>query len=110
MLGPQGPGRLTLSRFAGWWGSPLGLGPSLDGVSFVLAPQPAQRLRMLREGTVQVADPLGPAGLGAADRDPLLNSVGGPLTGIGMEGSVRGIGSATDIPVLSGVWLTRLTG
>jgi peptide/nickel transport system substrate-binding protein len=110
MLGPQGPGRLTLSRFAGWWGSPLGLGPSLDGVSFVLAPQPAQRLRMLREGTVQVADPLGAPGLRAADRDPLLDSVGGPLTGIGLEGSVRGIGSASAIPVLSGVWLTRLTG
>lgn len=110
MLGPQGPGRLTLSRFAGWWGSPLGLGPSLDGVSFVLAPQPAQRLRMLREGTVQVADPLGAPGLREADRDPLLDSVGGPLTGIGLEGSVRGIGSASAIPVLSGVWLTRLTG
>ena len=37
-------------------------------------------------------------------------SVGGPLTGIGLEGSVRGIDSATTIPVLSGVWLTRLTG
>jgi peptide/nickel transport system substrate-binding protein len=110
MLGPQGPGRLTLSRFAGWWGSPLGLGPSLDGASFVLAPQPAQRLRMLREGTVQVADPLGAPGLRAADRDPLLDSVGGPLIGIGLEGSVRGIGSASAIPVLSGVWLTRLTG
>lgn len=110
MLGPQGPGRLTLSHFAGWWGSPLGLGPSLDGVSFVLAPQPAQRLRMLREGTVQVADPLGAPGLRAADRDPLLDSVGGPLTGIGLEGSVRGVGSARAIPVLSGVWLTRLTG
>jgi peptide/nickel transport system substrate-binding protein len=110
LLGPRGPGRLALSRFAGWWGSPLGLGPSLDGVTFVLAPQPAQRLRMLQEGTVQVADPLGPAALRAADRDPLLDSVGGPLTGIGLEGSVRGIDSARAIPVLSGVWLTRLTG
>ena len=107
---PRVPGRLALSRFAGWWGSPLGLGPSLDGVTFVLAPQPAQRLRLLKEGSVQVADPLGTHGLRAADADPLLDTVGGPLTGIGLEGSVRGIDSATAVPVLSGVWLTRLTG
>jgi peptide/nickel transport system substrate-binding protein len=109
-VGPRGPGRLALSRFAGWWGSPLGLGPSLDGVTFVLAPQPAQRLRLLQEGTVQVADPLGPRGLRAAVADPLLNTVGGPITGTGLEGSVRGLDSATVVPILSGVWLTRLTG
>jgi peptide/nickel transport system substrate-binding protein len=108
--GPAGPGRMTLSRFAGWWGSPMGLGPSLDGVTFVVAHQPSQRLRLLREGTVQVADPLGPPELRAADSDPLLDTVGGPAGGIGLEGSVRGIDSAGTIPVLSGVWLTRLTG
>jgi len=108
--GPRGPGRLMLSRFAGWWGTSKGLGPSLDGVTFVVAPQPSQRLRLLQEGAVQVADPLGPAGLRAAASDPLLDSVGGPASGIGVEGSVRGIESAGAIPVLSGVWLTRLTG
>jgi peptide/nickel transport system substrate-binding protein len=108
--GPAGPGRMTLSRFAGWWGSPMGLGPSLDDVTFVVAHQPSQRLRLLREGTVQVADPLGPSELRAADSDPLLEAVGGPAGGIGLEGSVRGIDSAGAIPVLSGVWLTRLTG
>jgi peptide/nickel transport system substrate-binding protein len=110
LLGPGGPGRLTLSRFAGWWGSPMGLGPSLDGVSFVVAPRPSQRLRMLQDGTVEVADPLGPSGLRAAAADPLLDTVGGPLSGIGLEGSVRGIDSVRALPVLSGVWLTRLTG
>jgi peptide/nickel transport system substrate-binding protein len=109
-VGASGPGRQTLSRFAGWWGSPTGLGPSLDGLTFVLAPQPSQRLRLLQEGTVQIADPLGPSGLRAADTDPLLDTVGGPLSGIGLEGSVRGISSARAIPVLSSVWLTRLTG
>ena len=54
--------------------------------------------------------PTGTHGLRAADADPLLDTVGGPLTGIGLEGSVRGIDSATAVPVLSGVWLTRLTG
>ena len=109
-IGPSGPGRQMLSRFTGWWGSAVGLGPSLDGVTFVVAPQPSQRLRLLREGAVQVADPLGPAGLRAVASDPLLDTVGGPLSGIGLEGSVRGIDSARAVPVLSGVWLTRLTG
>jgi peptide/nickel transport system substrate-binding protein len=110
MAGPSGPGRRMLSRFAAWWGSPMGLGPSLDGVTFVVAPQPSQRLRLLQDGAVQVADPLGAAGLRAAGSDPLLDRVGGPLSGIGLEGSVRGIDSASAIPVLSSVWLTRLTG
>jgi len=108
--GPSGPGRQMLSRFAGWWGSSMGLGPSLDGVTFILAPQPSQRLRLLQEGAVQVADPLSSQGLRVAGSDPLLDRVGGPLSGIGLEGSVRGIDSASAIPVLSSVWLTRLTG
>src|SRR5215207_1522500 len=94
-----GPGRLMLSRFSGWWGSPTGLGPALDSVTFVVAPKPSQRLRMLRDGSVQVADPLGRARLRAADADPLLVTVGGPPKGIGMEGSVRGIDSARAVPV-----------
>jgi peptide/nickel transport system substrate-binding protein len=108
--GPGGPGRLALSRFAGWWGTSMGLGPSFDGVTFVVAPAPSQRLRMLRQGAVQVADPLGPSELRAVKSDPLLQAVGGPAGGIATDGSVRGLGSARAIPVLSGVWLTRLTG
>jgi peptide/nickel transport system substrate-binding protein len=105
-----GPARLELSRFAGWWASPMGLGPALDGLTFVAAPKPGQRLRLLADGAVQVADPLEAAGLRAAEADPLLNTVGGPRSGIGMEGSVRGISSARSVPALNGVWLTRLTG
>jgi ABC-type transport system substrate-binding protein len=108
--GPAGPGRRELSRYAGWWGSQLGLGPALDGVTFLAAPKPDQRYRMLAEGTVQVADPLDAAGVSAARSDSLLDTVGGPTGGIGTEGSVRGISSALAVPVLSGVWLTRLTG
>jgi ABC-type transport system substrate-binding protein len=105
-----GPARLELSRFADWWGSPMGLGPALDGVTFAAAPLPDQRLRLLAAGAVQVADPLDASGLRAARSDPLLNAVGGPQRGIGMEGSVRGISSDGSVPVLTGVWLTRLTG
>jgi peptide/nickel transport system substrate-binding protein len=108
--GAGGPARLELARFADWWGSHLGLGPALDGVTFVAAPRPAQRFRMLADGSAQVADPLDAAGLRAAEADPLLVTVGGPTSGIGMEGSVRGIPSAKVVPVLTGVWLTRLTG
>jgi peptide/nickel transport system substrate-binding protein len=108
--GPEGPGRLTLSRFTGWWGSPEGLGPALDGVTFVVAPQSRQRLRMLQDGTIQVAAPLGRPELRAAETDPLLVTVGGRGSGIGMEGSLRGIDSARAVPVLSRVWLTRLRG
>jgi peptide/nickel transport system substrate-binding protein len=108
--GPAGSGRLMLARFAGWWGSPMGLGPALDGVTFLVAPRPSQRLRMLKDGSVQVADPLDRAGLRAAGRDPLLTTLGGPNRGVGMEGSVRGIDSARSVPVLSGVWLTDLRG
>jgi peptide/nickel transport system substrate-binding protein len=108
--GPGGPGRRSLSRFAGWWGSPLGLGPSLDGVTFVLAPQQSQRVRLLQSGTVQVADALGAAALRTVASNSLLDPVGGPLAGMGLEGSVRGISSARAIPVLSSVWLTRLVG
>jgi peptide/nickel transport system substrate-binding protein len=108
--GARGPARLELARYADWWGTPIGLGPALDGVTFVAARLPGQRYRLLSEGTVQVADPIDAAGLRAAAADPLLNTVGGPRSGIGMEGSVRGITSAVVVPVLTGVWLTRLTG
>ena len=108
--GPEGPGRLMLSRYGDWWGSSLGLGPALDAVTFVVAPKPAQRLRLLQQGTVQVADPLDRPELRTAESDPLLSTLGGPLSGVGLEGSVRGIDSARTVPVLSGVWLTRLRG
>jgi ABC-type transport system substrate-binding protein len=108
--GAAGPARLELARFSDWWGSPIGLGPALDGVTFVVVPLPAQRLRLLTDGAVQVADPLDRSGLRAAEADPLLTAVGGPESGIGMEGSVRGIDSARLVPILTGVWLTRLTG
>jgi ABC-type transport system substrate-binding protein len=106
----RSPGRLELARFAGWWGSSMGLGPALDGATFLVAARPAQRLRLLRDGDAQVADDLGAGALRAAEGDPLLITVGGPSGGLALEGSVRGIDSADVVPALSEVWLTRLTG
>ncbi len=101
--------RLELGRFGSWWGSAVGLGPALDGVVFLAAPSGQQRLSLLQAGTVQVADPLGAAALGTIATDPLLNAVGGPVTGIGLDGSVRGLDSAGAVPLLSRVWLTDIS-
>lgn len=97
-----------LSRHAGWWGSPLGLGPALDAVAFVAAPTGADRLRLLRSGEVQVAEPLGPPARRALAPDPLLTAIGRGQRGIGMESSVRGFESARGVPLLSAIWLTTL--
>ena len=102
--------RLVLSRYPGWWGSAVGLGPALDAVTFLAAPTIDERLRMLEDGSAQVAEPLDAAALARLAADPLLATVGSRRTGIGLEGSVRGIDSARAIPVLSRVWLTDLPG
>jgi peptide/nickel transport system substrate-binding protein len=113
--GPFEPGalsaaRIELGRNAGWWGSPLGLGPALDGIAFLATPAPGRRLGLLESGQAQVADPLGATELAAAAQNPLLDTLGGPRTGIGLEGSVRGLDSARAVPVLSRVWLTDISG
>ena len=77
---------------------------------FLAAPSERSRLSLLQAGTVQVADPLGAAALETIAADPLLNGVGGPASGIGLEGSVRGLDSAGAVPLLSGVWLTDISG
>jgi hypothetical protein len=77
---------------------------------FLAAPSGPARLRLLQAGTVQVADPLGAAALEEIAADPLLNEVGGPVRGIGLEGSVRGLDSAGAVPLLSRVWLTDIGG
>jgi peptide/nickel transport system substrate-binding protein len=101
--------RLELSRYPGWWGSSVGLGPALDAVTFVAAPTIGARLEMLEDGSAQVVEPLDAAALARLAADPLLTGVGA-RRGIGLEGSVRGIDSARAIPILSRVWLTDLPG
>ena len=109
-LGASSGSRLELSRYAGWWGSAAGLGPAMDALVFIAAPGSDQRLELLRSGEAQVAEPLEAAQLAPVAADPLLSSarIGG--IPVGMEASVRGLGSGAGIPALSGVWLTRIGG
>ncbi|HEX2358217.1 MAG TPA: ABC transporter substrate-binding protein [Solirubrobacterales bacterium] len=106
-LGGQSPDRLDLARNAGWWGSALGLGPALDGISFIVAPSGAGRLGLLQGGDAQVAEPLGPAELGAIASEPLLRSSQAGGVGIGYEASVRGLDPVA-VRLLSSVWLTTI--
>lgn len=102
-------GSLELARNAGWWGSPLGLGPALDSVTFVDAPAAPERVALLEAGDAEVADAIGPRRLAAISADPLLRSRGGP-GGIAYVASVRGLEPPPAIPALSGVWLTNIEG
>ena len=104
----------VLERNRRWWGSELGLGPSLDEVVFRIVPDQRRRAGLLRAGAVRIASGLGARVARAIARDPLLAALGGgagPGGGgwIGFERSVRGIDSAGPVP-LSGVWLALLGG
>jgi ABC-type transport system substrate-binding protein len=100
---------VLVARNLDWWGTGRHLGPALDQVDFRVAASATERLRMLRAGEVQVADQLGPSELVRVRKDPLLTSLPGPGdTGLGLERSVRGIDTASGIPILSGAWLTTI--
>jgi ABC-type transport system substrate-binding protein len=100
------PERIGLARYAAWWGSPLGLGPALDGVEFRGVAQEQDRLALLNSGEAQIASGLSGKTIAQIRHDPLLTALPAPA-GIGMQRSVRGIDSAAPIP-FSGVWLTTV--
>jgi peptide/nickel transport system substrate-binding protein len=106
--GARGEGELHLARYAGWWGSGLGLGPALDTVAFIRVPADAAHLALLRSGEVQVADPLRDASLRVVGGDPLLRVVEAAGRGLAMEASVRGLGGPS--LSLSSAWLTTVGG
>jgi peptide/nickel transport system substrate-binding protein len=103
-----GRDRVDLAGNPGWWGSPLGLGPALDAVSFVRARTTAARVRLLGAGEAQIAGPLPAAALRRLAAEPLLSAVPRAGGGVGTEASVRGLDPAQRLPLLSGVWLTTL--
>jgi ABC-type transport system substrate-binding protein len=102
------PERLLLARNTEWWGSDRGLGPGVDQLEFAVVAPPAARLAELRDGSVQVADGLGPRELALARRDPLLTVIDRRgRAGLATERSVRGI-PADAVPPLNGVWRTSI--
>ena len=107
-LRERGGGGVVVARNLDWWGTERGLGPALDQVDFRVIPDPADRLALLEAGDIHVAEALGAAQVREARQDPLLEVLGGGDEALGIERSVRGITSATEIPSLSGVWVTRV--
>jgi peptide/nickel transport system substrate-binding protein len=100
--------QVVIVQHAGWWGTARGLGPALDQVQFRVIPDANTRVALLRRGEVQIADGLDRSQAQAVDQDPLLVSLHDGGTAIGLERSVRGVDSATEIPPLSDAWLTRI--
>jgi MarR-like DNA-binding transcriptional regulator SgrR of sgrS sRNA len=101
-------GSLLLARNAGWWGTPLALGPGVDQVELTVMPVAARRIEGLLSGAVDVADELGGTAMQRIADDPLLAAVRGPAARLGLERSVRGIDSAAAAQALADVWLTDL--
>jgi ABC-type transport system substrate-binding protein len=109
-LRSHSPERALVTRNLTWWGTAQGLGPALDAVEFRVVKGAGERYRLLHTGEIQVAEDLSGRQLEAVRRDPLLTSrSSGDGSALGLERSVRGVGPATQIPSLSGVWLTRIT-
>ncbi len=106
-LRERGADRVLLARNTNWWGTDHGLGPAVDQVELRVVPEPAERLALLGEGTVRLAD-LRPAQLSAVRGDPLLTVI--PRDGglLGAERSVRGIPAGESVPSLNAVWLTGI--
>jgi peptide/nickel transport system substrate-binding protein len=103
----QRDGGVLLTRYADWWGTPVGLGPALERVEFRFVPRQAERLTLLRRGEVQVADEFDSEALRLVESDPVLTTLNaGPGQGIGFERSVRELPAAPH--GFGGVWLTRV--
>ena len=68
-----------LARNTEWWGTEHGLGPGVDQIELRIVADPGERLGLLRDGTVQVAD-LALGQRAAVRADPLLTTIGGPGT------------------------------
>jgi ABC-type transport system substrate-binding protein len=101
--------RVLLARNPRWWGTRHDLGPGVELVDLRSAPGANRRLALLRRGTVQIAERLGPAQVSELRRDPLLTDQAGAAGArIGLERSVRDLRPSRGVPVLSRTWLTTI--
>ena len=107
-LRERAPDRLLLARSTDWWGSRLGVGPGLERIELLVVDGELDRLELLADGEVAVADELGPLTARALGRQPLLAVAPGGGANLGLERSVRGIDSASPTQSLADTWLTEL--
>ena len=99
----------VLARNTSWWGTRMRLGPALDQLIFPVATGAGERVSLLADGRVEIADELDPGAAREVRADPLLAVEGGGSGAlVGLERSVRGVEADSGIPVLSGVWLTAV--
>ena len=106
-LRERGAHALVLARNTEWWGTDHGLGPGVDQIEMRIVTDPGERLGLLRDGTVQVAD-LARGQRAAVRADPLLTTIERPGHPLGVERSVRGIPADESAPSLNSVWLTGI--
>ena len=101
-------GRTLLARNAGWWGTPLGLGPGVDQIELADIEGGEERVGQLASGSVDVAAALTPRLAREVAGNPLLTVVRGGGSALGMERSVRGIETTEAEQPLADVWLTDI--
>lgn len=101
--------RLSLGRNPTWWGTGYRLGPALRRIEFVVEPDRGERLALLADGQVEIADEIGGrAARRELARDPLLAEIAAESSLIGVERSLRGIDAADPGTPLSGAWSTSI--
>jgi peptide/nickel transport system substrate-binding protein len=100
---------ILLARNARWWGTREQLGPGVELIALRFPQAAGRRLTLLKRGSVQIAEGLGPEQLAAVGRDPLLTDQPGPgNSSVGLSREVRGFSSAPGTPILSRIWLTTV--
>lgn len=100
--------RLLLARSPEWWGEDAGLGPGINQLDFVLAPDDAARAEQLLADAVQIADDLGPDAAAAVEGRPLVATLSDGTITIGYSAALRGLSTVSPDQSFSELWLTTL--
>lgn len=100
--------RVVLGASDAWWGKGAGLGPGIESIEFQPVPSPLDRLALLSDGAVEIADDLGPGAARVIAGQPLLIAAEQGDRLVGASAAVRGLRSGAIAQPLSEVWLTTL--